>query len=154
MDLKTAIYRYCNYQERCHREVRNKLYELGATTPEVNELLADLIEAGLLNEERYARSFARGRFRIKRWGKNKIIQHLKLQQVSDYCIKKAMTEIDPDEYYQTLLRLAERKWEELKREKQPYARQSKVYRYLAQKGYESSLITEVLNETIGKKNAD
>src|ERR1051325_10743813 len=114
MDLKTAIYRYCNYQERCHQEVKNRLYELGATTTEVNELLAELVETGLLNEERYARAFARGRFRLKHWGRIKIVQQLKLLRVSDYCIRQALTEIDPDDYYQTLLRLAGRKWEELR----------------------------------------
>jgi regulatory protein len=117
MDLKTAIYRYCNYQERCHKQVRNKLYDLGATTTEVQQLITDVIEAGLLNEERYARSFARGKFRIKRWGRIKIRQHLKADQVSDYCIKKAMLEIDGDEYTTVLLRLAEKKWNELEREK-------------------------------------
>jgi len=147
MDLKTAIYRYCNYQERCHKQVRNKLYDLGATTTEVQQLITDVIEAGLLNEERYARSFARGKFRIKRWGRIKIRQHLKADQVSDYCIKKAMLEIDGDEYATALLRLAEKKWNELERENVA-ARKMKTFRYLLQKGFEADFINDTLKEII------
>ena len=144
MDLKTGIYRYCNYQERCHQEVKNKLYELGANTTEVNELLAELIEANLLNEERYARAFARGKFRMKRWGKVKITQELKKNRVSDYCIKKGLSEIDAEDYWKTLLYLAEKKWTELRGERLLPVKKNKLYRYLAQKGYESALIQEAI----------
>src|SRR5690606_5982087 len=116
MDKRSSIYHYCQYQERCHAEVRNKLYELGCRTPEVEELIAELIEKDLLNEERYARAIARGKFRMKQWGRQKILQQLKLNKISEYCIKKAMTEIDEDEYMQVLQKLAERKWQELKKE--------------------------------------
>lgn len=144
MDLQTAIYRYCNYQERCHQEVKDKLYELGASTPEVENLLAELIEAGLLNEERYARAYARGRFRIKKWGRIKIVQHLKQNRVSEYCIKKGLSEIDADEYYATLQHLAERKWHELRTEKNVYQKKGKTTRFLQQRGFETSLINEVI----------
>ena len=148
MDVKTAIYRYCNYQERSHQEVRDKLYELGAYTSEVNTLITDLIEADLLNEERFARSFARGRFNLKHWGRIKIIQHLKQHRISEYLQKKALKEIDPNEYYSTASRLAQRKWDTLKSEKDPYAKKAKVFRYLLQKGYESSLINEVIQSIL------
>ena len=144
MDLRTAIYKYCNYQERCHKDVKNKLYELDASTAEVNNLLAELIESGLVNEERYARSFARGRFRIKKWGRIKIVQHLKQDQVSEYCIKKGLSEIDADEYYETLHQLAERKWQELRTEKNSYVKKAKTFRFLQQRGFETSLITEAV----------
>src|SRR5690349_1101603 len=116
MEAKAAILHYCKYQERCHSEVRNKLYELGFNTVEVEEQLAGLIETGVLNEERFARAFARGRFRMKQWGKEKIKQQLKLRKVSDYCIKKAMQEIDGDEYERTLGKLSAKKWAESKRD--------------------------------------
>ncbi len=151
MSARESIYRYCNYQPRSHQEARHKLYELGCKTPEVEELISELIEKGILNEEHYARSLARGKFRMKQWGRVKILQQLKLQKVSDYCIKKAMTEIDPDEYYDTLKKLAEKKWVELKSEKLQPIKKNKTYRYLAQKGYESSLITDVINEIIIRK---
>lgn len=147
-DVRSAIYRYCNYQERSHAEVRNKLYELGCKTPEVERMIAELIEKDLLNEERYARAIARGKFRIKRWGRQKIIQQLKQNKISAYCIRKALTEIDPDEYNHTLVRLAQRKWEELRTEKNIQLRKTKVYRYLLQKGYEADMIGDTLNEII------
>ncbi len=144
MDVKKAIYHYCTYQERCHAEVRNKLYELGCATPEVEEQISLLIETGLLNEERYARAFARGKFRMKQWGKQKIVQHLKQNRISDYCVKKALTEIDPEEYQDTTQALARKKWQELKRERNIHIRKGKVYRYLLQKGYSSGEINEAI----------
>ena len=148
MDLRTAIYKYCNYQERCHQEVKNKLYELEASTPEVENLLAELIEANLLNEERYARAFARGRFRIKKWGRVKIVQHLKQNRVSAYCIKKGLSEIDGDEYDALLQHLAERKWHELRGERNIHQKKGKTYRFLQQRGFETSLIAEAINALI------
>jgi regulatory protein len=146
MDVKTAIYHYCNYQDRCHMEVKNKLYALGCNTNEINQYLAEVIEAGLLNEERYACNFARGKFRMLQWGREKIKQGLKVHNISAYCIAKAMKEIDEDEYQLTFNKLAGNKWEELKKERSIATRMAKTYRYLAQKGYERSMITDVLNE--------
>ena len=150
MSARESIYRFCNYQLRSHQETRNKLYEIGCKTPEVEELIAELIEKGLLNEEQYARAIARGRFRLKRWGRIKITQYLKIHKVSDYCIKKAMTEIDTDEYYETLQKLAAKKWVELKSEKMIPIRKNKTFRYLLQKGYEGGLISEVITELVNK----
>jgi regulatory protein len=146
LDTREAIYHYCNYQPRCHKEVRNKLYELKATTPEVEEMIAELIQYKVLSEEAYARAIARGKFRIKHWGRTKIVQQLKLNKISDYCIRKGLTEIDPEEYERTLQRLTTRKWEELKKERSPVARRSKVYRYMLQKGYEADLVQDVIKE--------
>ena len=109
METEAAILHYCRYQERCHQEVRNKLYELGCTTHEVEQQLTRLIEANALNEERFARAFAGGKFRMKQWGREKIKQQLKLRKISDYCIRKAMTEIDENEYEKTLRKLAYKK---------------------------------------------
>lgn len=150
MSIKDSIIRYCQYQPRCHKEVRNKLYELGCTTPEVEEQLTDLVQSGLLNEEQYARAIARGKFRMKQWGRRKIVEQLKMQQVSDYCIKKGLAEIDEDEYLHTLKSLAEKKLKELKSEKNIFIRKQKMYRYLVQKGYESGLANEAINEILKK----
>ena len=145
MDYRTAIYKYCNYQERSHKEVRDKLYELGAYTEEVNSLIVELIEANLLNEERFATALARGKFRQKHWGRIKIIQLLKQHRISAYLIQKALKEIDPNEYFATALKLGTRKWDQLAAERDDYIKQGKLYRYLLQKGYESSLIKEVIH---------
>ena len=150
MDSRTAIYRYCNYQERSHYEVRNKLYEIGADSEDINMLIAELIEANLLNEERFAISFARGRFRIKYWGRVKISQHLQQYRISAYLIKKALAEIDLNEYFTVLKRLAEHKLKALERETDLYTKRSKIYKYLQQKGYEPTIIAEILAELLGK----
>jgi len=145
MELKAAILHYCKYQERCHSEVRNKLYELGCNTTEVEQTLTGLIEIGILNEERFAKAFAGGKFRMKQWGREKIKQQLKLRKISDYCIKKAMTEIPADDYEATLNKLASKKAEEIKKDRSILSRKSKLYRYLVQKGYERDLIADVIN---------
>ncbi len=152
MDARTAIFKYCNYQDRCHSEVRNKLYELGCKTPEVEQYIAELIENNVLNEERYARSIARGKFRMKQWGRIKIIQQLKLNKISDYCIKAALTEIDGDEYIATLQKLATKKWREFKKGKDAFSAKAKLHRYLLQKGYENDLIKDCIPEIIQTDN--
>ena len=144
MDRKSAIYRYCNYQERSHQEVKDKLYELGSYPDEVDQLLAELVEVNLLNEERFAKAFARGRFSLKHWGRIKILQELKRHRISEYLQKLALKEIDPNLYFAAAQKLAARKWETLRTERDGHTKRSKVFRYLQQKGYESSIITEVI----------
>ncbi len=145
MEIKAAILHYCKYQERCHSEVRNKLYELGCTTTEVERQIAGLIETGILNEERFARAFAGGKFRMKQWGREKIKQQLKLRKISDYCIKKAMADIPAEDYEFTLNKIASKKVEEIKKDKSVLSRKSKLYRFLVQKGYERDLVTDIIN---------
>jgi regulatory protein len=152
LDIKSAIEHYCNYQPRCHKEVRNKLYELGCKTPEVEEYIAELIASGLLNEERYARAFARGKFRLLNWGRIKIVAALRADRISEYCIKKGLSEIDENEYSDSLRKLAGKKWIEVKKDKNRFTRMAKMKRYLLQKGYETDLVQELINEIIKDKN--
>jgi regulatory protein len=134
---------FCAYQERCHAEVKEKLYGYGLHRQDVERLLSRLIEENYLNEERFAIAYAGGHSRIKKWGKIKIMHALKQKGVSAYCIKKALNAIDADEYRTGIEKLASAKWELLK--KQPImARRFKCRQYLLQKGYESNLINEVL----------
>lgn len=139
-----AIARYCQYQERCHSEVRRKLYELGVRLPKTDELIAALIEKDILNEERFAIAYARGKFRMMQWGRVKIKLVLKQKQVSDYCIKKALNGIDSSEYYNVLLRVAAKYLEKMAPVRHPGIRKQKLYRYLMQKGYEPDLVGEVV----------
>ena len=111
------IKQYCAYQERCHMEVREKLYSFGLHKNEVAEIISTLITENYLNEERFAIHFAGGKFRMKQWGKIKIKQALKQKQVSEYCIRKALKEIDNNEYRQTFFKLAQQKLKTLKQEK-------------------------------------
>jgi len=139
----TAIQHYCAYQERCHSEVRSKLLELGFRGQAVEEAMASLIAGNFLNEERFARSYCSGKFRIKQWGRRKIVQALKLKRVSEYCIRKGLEEIGDDAYRQTLQQLAESKKKELKGEQNEWIRKQKIQRYLLQKGYEMELIIQL-----------
>ena len=131
---KIKAARYCAYQERCQKEVRNKLYTLGLNTPQVEELLAYFITEGFVNEERFARSFARGKFRVKSWGKMKIIRQLKSREISDYCIEKALTEIGEEEYFTTLNNLISKRNDEGVED--VFVRRNGIAKYLMNKGYE------------------
>ena len=143
------IKQYCAYQERCHAEVRDKLYSFGLNKKEVEEIIADLIAENYLNEERFAIHYAGGKFRMKQWGKIKIKQSLKLKQVSEYCIKKALKEIDESEYEKTFQKMAEQKLKTLKGEKNIFIKKRKLQDFLIQKGYEGERVREVVNG-IGK----
>jgi len=151
MEIKAAILYYCKYQERCHSEVRNKLFELGFNSSEAEEQLAKLIETGVLNEERYAKAYAGGKFRMKQWGREKIRQQLKLRKISDYCIRKAMAEINEEDYENTLIKLTIKKLKEIKRDRSEMSRKSKLYRYLVQKGYEQDLVMKAINDNTKKR---
>ena len=138
------IRHFCGYQERCHREVKEKLYSFKLRKPVVEEIICQLIEESYLDEERFAIQFAGGKFRMLNWGRNKIVYELKQRGVSQYCINKAMKEIDDEAYCQALQKLAERKWALLEKEGSNAARQQKTRMYLMQKGYEASYIEPVL----------
>ena len=137
--------KYCAYQERSHQEVVDKLYKLGLYKSQVDEILLELIQDDFLNEERFAEAFVSGKFRIKRWGRVKIKSHLKQKNISDYCIKKGMEVIDEAEYLETLNYWVERKTREIK-EADTFKKKGKIASFLIQKGFESFLIWEVLNE--------
>jgi len=136
---------YCGYQERSHSEVKEKLYSLGVWKKDHDEIIAALIEENYLNEERFALAFARGKFRMKQWGRVKIKYELKQRQVSEYSIKKALKQIDEEEYMTSLKKLAEDRYASLKGE-QYLVRKKKTIDYLMQKGYEPGLIQIAMNE--------
>jgi regulatory protein len=142
-EIKKKLEYYCAYQDRCHQEVEKKLSEF-RLIPEARELiLIHLIQDDFLNEHRFAQSFARGKFRIKKWGRNRITQELKLRNISAYNIKSAMKEIEAEEYFNTLQTLARTKYESIK-ETNPYIKKQKLYQYLYRRGFESDLIQEVM----------
>ena len=136
---------FCAYQERSQQEVRDKLYEYGLHQNEVEEILSLLIVEGLINEERFARAYVRGKFNLKKWGRNKIAQGLKRHKISSYCLKKAWEEIDASDYRHTILDLIDKK-KSLLNESNTYLKKKKIVNYLMQRGFESNLIWEVLDE--------
>ena len=137
---------YCAYQERSHAEVKKKLYGFGLYKNEVEILLSQLIEENYLNEERFAMAFAGGKFRIKQWGKTKIKYELKLRQIGDYNIKKALSQIEEEDYLKTLQKLAAEKLATLKSEKNIFIRKSKLQNYLVGRGYEFNLVGGILKD--------
>lgn len=139
------LQKYCAYQDRCHKEVRTKLLELGMYGDDLEQIIAELITENFLNEERFARSYARGKFRMKYWGKRKIIQELKRRQISAYCIKKGMEEIEDETYEKKLFDLLEKKNATI-REKNIYIRRNKLFNYAYRKGYESFLIQNFVKD--------
>ncbi|EDM36163.1 regulatory protein RecX [Pedobacter sp. BAL39] len=146
LDRKTALAKaehYCAYQERSQQEIRDKLYEWGLWSNEVEELISELISTNFLNEERFAAAYVSGKFNIKKWGKVKIKQGLKLKKVPEKMITKALNTIDYDAYLRVILEAAEKK-DRLLKENDPYKRRNKLITYLMGKGFENNLIAEVL----------
>lgn len=136
---------YCAYQERCHSEVKEKLYNLGVWKKDHDEIIASLIEENYLNEERFAIAFAGGKFRVKQWGRVKIKYELKQKQVSEYSIKKAMKQIGEEEYLALLHKLTEEKYAALKKE-QYLIRKKKTMYYLMARGFEPELVRSVIEK--------
>jgi regulatory protein len=139
------IKNYCSYQERSHKEVKEKLYSFGLFRSEIDEIISNMIENNYLNEERFARQFAGGKFRMKQWGRRKIQYELQQKGVNKLNIKFGLKEIEEEEYLKVLKKLASKKWEELSAE-QYLVRQGKTINYLLQKGYEQDLITTAIDE--------
>lgn len=134
---------FCAYQERTQQEVRKRLAELEVEGDEAEEMIVWLIENNYLNEERFARIFAGSKFRQKRWGRLKIRQELKMRGVSEYCLKAGMSEIDDEDYLQTLTDLLEKKAKEIK-ESNPLKRKQKLLSYALSKGFESDLVFDLM----------
>ena len=144
--LTTALEKlrnFCAYQERYQQEVRDKFYELGLHQNEVEQGIAVLIEEGFLNEERFAIAFAGGKFRIKKWGRNKIRMELKNRKISDYCVKKALSFIDGDQYTSTLEKILTDKARSVK-EKNPIQKNYKLARYAISRGFEHDVVWDLL----------
>ncbi|MFD1770503.1 regulatory protein RecX [Sphingobacterium suaedae] len=136
---------YCAYQERAQQEVRDKLYDWGLHQNDVENTIAQLIEDNFLNEERFAKAFALGKFRMKGWGKIKIKQHLTAKKVSSPLIKLALQQIDPDEYEKKLVDSIEKKINK-PAGKLSFHEKAKLIRFLQAKGFESTLIFEKTGE--------
>lgn len=137
--------KYCAYEERCQQQVRDKLYEWELHSKEVEQVVSQLITEGFINEERFARSFVRGKFRIKKWGRIKIKYELKKHRITDYCIRCGMQEISDKEYINTLRELADKK-SKLIKEKNPLKKKYALMRFLVQKGFENDLVRETLEK--------
>ena len=137
---------YCAYQERTQQEVRDKLYGIGLYSDEVEQVLAELITENYVNEERFAKSFAGGKFRLKQWGKKKIVYALKQRNISPYCIEQALKEISDEEYERVITQLVERKSNQLQGD--IFIVKNKIARYLVGKGFENELVWSIVNKQL------
>ena len=145
LNAKKKLEHYCAYQERCHDEVILKLRSMALNSVEIDEVVVHLIENNFLNEERFACSFARGKFRIKKWGKIRIVNELKFRTISQFNINQALKEIDEVEYLSTFHSLSELTWNTIT-EKNKLKKRKKFCDYLLRKGWESTMIYEKVKE--------
>jgi regulatory protein len=141
----TKITRYCAYQERSHSETKQKLYSYGLYEEEINELLVRLISEDYLNEERFAQQFARGKSNLKGWGVIKIQQELRRRNVSDWCIRQALSGIDIDTHQKNIMKAVKFKEKQLMSEKNSFIKRKKIERYLQSKGFDYEQIKEALS---------
>ena len=144
-EVRLKLEYYCSYQERCHLDIIEKLKQFELTKSNMDEVIVHLIQNDFLNEERFARSFARGKHRIKHWGKIRIVSELKFRQISTSNIKYALTEITEEEYRETLDKISEKHWETIT-ERNLQKKRKKFCDYLLRKGWESNLVYEKLKE--------
>ena len=140
---------YCAYQERTHEEVRNKLEKLYVLPDDVETIISQLITDNYLNEQRYASAYAGGKFRVKKWGRKRILLELKAKKVSEYNIRSALKEIPDKEYKEALAKLAQKKLATIqKTESEKLIQKKKLVTFLVQKGYEPELVWETINQLL------
>ncbi len=144
-ELKVKMEYYCAYQDRCHYDVEKKLKEFFLIPEARDEILLSLMSDKFLNEERFAKSYVRGKFRMKSWGRRKIVQELKKRNISEYLINIGLKEIDQDEYYSTIEKLLLKKKDTIKTEKS-YELRNKLISFMMNKGFEYEEISDVLED--------
>ncbi|SFW28164.1 regulatory protein [Sinomicrobium oceani] len=156
-EARHKLEHFCAYRERCHKEVVAKLMEMNMIPLAIDTIVVHLISHGFLHEERFARSFARGKFRVKKWGKQRIVRALQLRDISAPNIREALKEIPEEEYLDTLHEIAEKRWQQLagtqdasKNKREIWFRnKKKLADYLLYRGWESHLVYEKVNELAG-----
>lgn len=147
LEAKSKLESLCAYQERCQFEINQKLISWNFKIEQRDQLISDLISNNFINEQRFAEAFVSGKFRIKKWGRIKITSHLKQKHISNYSIQKGIKEIDLDEYWETIVKLASKKKIELEFKKGDiWDKKSKVFRFLQSKGYETDITSDAVNE--------
>ncbi|MEN8186815.1 MAG: regulatory protein RecX [Bacteroidota bacterium] len=146
-EAKKKLENYCAYQDRCHKEVEKKLIEMHMITEAKEVIILHLIQHDFLNEERFAKSFVRGKFRIKKWGRQRIIKELKFKDISKYNIDKALLEIDEEDYMAALNEQAIKKRDSIT-ESNKFKKSQKITNYLLYRGFENNLVYEVVREVM------
>jgi regulatory protein len=143
----SKLQKYCAYQERCHQEVHQKLKEMKMIPEAIDYIIVELIQHNFLNEERFTKSYIRGKFRIKKWGKHRLILELKKKNISKNNINQGLREINEDEYIETFNELAEKKASSIL-ETNKLKKKKKLVDYLLYRGWESHLVYEKASQLI------
>ncbi|TYB78873.1 regulatory protein RecX [Bizionia myxarmorum] len=146
-EAKRTLENFCAYQERCHKEVTEKLYKMRMIPEATDVVIGHLIEHNFLNETRFAQAYARGKFNIKKWGRQRLKLELKKRDISKFNIDLAMKEISEADYYETFQVLSEKKLR-LISETDKWKKRKKLADYLLYRGWESHLVYDKVAELI------
>lgn len=146
-EAQKKLEHYCAYQERCHKEVTQKLYDMKMIPEARDQIIVHLLQHNFLNEERFAKAFVRGKFRIKKWGKQRLQLELKRKDISKTIITIALKEINTEDYYNTFNDLAEKRLETIK-ETNAQKKRKKLADYLMYRGWESQMVYDKIRELI------
>ena len=149
-EAQNKLEKYCAYQERSHKEVVEKLKKINMASMDIDQIVGSLIQRNYLNENRFAKSFTRGKFKLKSWGKKRIKFELKYHNVSEFNIKDALNQIDDNEYIKVLNSLSEKLWKSSKG-KDFYKRKTRFVSALEYRGWERNLIFSQLDKIQTKK---
>ncbi|NVK04266.1 MAG: RecX family transcriptional regulator [Flavobacteriia bacterium] len=146
---REVIRKFCAYQERSQKQVRQRLQKMGLIEEAVDLLISECIQDNFLNEERFAKAFVRGKHSIKGWGRKRLERELKMNEVSEYCIRKAIEQLDDEAYSEKLEDLARKKWLQTK-EPNRFKRGKKVVDHLLRRGYESDAVWTIVRDFINQ----
>ena len=138
------IQSYCLYQERCIKEVKNKLFSLKVSSKSANDIIEYLIDNDYLNDERYAKMFIQGKLRIKKWGRIKLKYELRLKGIDIKIINKHINQINEEDYIKYFNEFSTNKINFLKGSKDQKKRS--FINYFTYRGWENSLIYEKLKD--------
>jgi regulatory protein len=147
-EAKRAIERYCAYQERCHKEVRQKLKDMRMISVAIDEIIGHLIAHNFLNETRFAQAYARGKFNHKKWGRQRIERELKSREIGVFNIKLAMKEIEDTDYFEVFDTLSQKRYEQLDTETDKYRKRKKLADYLLYRGWEAHMVYDKVKELV------
>ena len=147
-EAKRKLEAYCAYQDRCHKEVAQKLRDMRMIPDAIDVVIGHLLEHNFLNEERFAKAFARGKFRHKSWGRTRITRELKQRGIGAYNLKTALLEIEDEEYDTVFNTLSRKRYEQLSSETDKYRKRKKLADYLTYRGWEGDLVYEKVKELV------
>ncbi|MDA7559254.1 RecX family transcriptional regulator [Flavobacteriaceae bacterium] len=143
----SKLQNYCSYQERCHQEVRRKLVSMRMIPEAIDQIIVALLDHNFLNEERFAKAYVRGKFRIKKWGRRRLTLELKKKEIGIFNINQAISQINELDYLEVFNDLSESRLSFIK-ESNKLKKRKKLADYLLYRGWESHLVYQRVNELV------